>query len=458
MTINMNKKRIVKNLLVMFSSYFIFFLGFQSLSNLQTTLNSEQGIGVDSQALIYASSMISSILLPNLLIKTIGCKWTLVSMFLCSLPYMISNYKPSFGFMMPSSILMGAAISPLNTAGAFYINEMSLRYHTIDMSESMETILARFFGILSFFQENTQIWGNLVSYYILRPATIPLTNQTNITCGINFVKNPNGNGTNPNLQPPSAEKRYILITIYVLSAVIAASLMGFFLDKLENDIQKGKRGQCKEVLWRLLAAAKHAILPDQILLLPMSIFFGLELAFYTGEITEAFIACSWGVHHVGLVTICFGVCGALMSLLVGPLVKCISLMAVLFLATIAYVFNCVVLFLWEPTPEFKTIYFVIAGIWGMADAIWWSQVAALYGLMFPNDREAAFSNLYFWCFFGFFLSYSYANYFTMTVKIYILLCFLFAGMLGYMIGQIKLKCSTSLKPKKDTAVCENSAL
>ncbi|GBM02111.1 UNC93-like protein [Araneus ventricosus] len=282
----MGKKRIVKNLLVMFSSFFIFFLGFQSLSNLQTTMNSDKGIGVESQALIYAASMISSILLPEFLIKTIGCKRTIVFMFLCSVPYLVSNYKPSFGFIMPCSILMGIAIGPLNTAGAFYVNEMSLRYYKISKSESMETILARFFGLMSFFLENTQIWGNLVSYYILRPAMMPLMNHTNTTCGINFVKNPDGNGTNPNLEPPSEDKRYILVSIYVLSAVIAASLMGLFMDKLENDIQREEGGQCKAVLWRLLAAAKHAILPDQILLLPLSILVGMELAFYTGEITQ----------------------------------------------------------------------------------------------------------------------------------------------------------------------------
>ncbi|CAL1287422.1 unnamed protein product [Larinioides sclopetarius] len=434
----MGKKRIIKNLLVMFSSFFIFFLGFQSLSNLQTTINSEQGIGVDSQALIYASSMVSSILLPKLLIKTIGCKWTIVSTFLCGVPYFVSNYKPTFGFIIPSSILMGIAIGPLNTAGAFYINEMSLRYFTINESESLETILARFFGLMSFFLENTQIWGNLVSYYILRPAMIPLFNQTNTTCGLDFVKNPNGNDTNPNLQTPSAEKRYMLVSIYVLSAVIAAILMGLFMDKLENDIQREEGGQCKAVLWRLLAAAKHAILPDQILLLPLTIFSGMELAFYAGEITEAYIACSWGVHQVSFVTVCFGVCGALMSLLVGPLVKCISQMAVLILAALANISILFVLFFWDPTPEFKTMYFVIAGVWGMGDAIWWSQMAALYGLKFPNDSEAAFSNLFFWSYFGFFLSYSYSNYFSVYVKINIVCCFLLFGMMGYLIGHVKL--------------------
>ncbi|GFY61572.1 UNC93-like protein [Trichonephila inaurata madagascariensis] len=285
----MSKKRIVKNVLVLNSSFFIFFLGFQSLSNLQSTMNSAKGIGMESQAAIYAASMVSSLLLPEFLIKTFGCKRTIVFMFLCSVPYLISNFNPTYEFIMPCSILMGIAIGPLNTAGAFYVNEMSFRYQKITLTESMETILARFFGLLSFFLENTQIWGNLVSYYILRPAMIPIMNHTNTstTCGIDFEKDVDGNGTNPNLQPPSDDKRYLLVSMYVLSAIIAATLMGLFLDKLENDVKNEREEKnCKAVLWRLLAAAKQATLTDQILLLPITILCGLELAFYTGEITE----------------------------------------------------------------------------------------------------------------------------------------------------------------------------
>ncbi|GFT78864.1 UNC93-like protein [Nephila pilipes] len=285
----MSKKRIIKNILVLFSSFFIFFLGFQSLSNLQSTMNSAKGIGMESQAAIYAASMVSSLLLPEFVIKTFGCKRTIVFMFLFSVPYFISNFNPTYGFIMPCSILMGIAIGPLNTAGAFYVNEMSLRYHKISLTESMETILARFFGLMSFFLENTQIWGNLVSYYILRPAMIPLVNHTNTTCGIDFVKDADGNGSNPNLQPPSDDKRYLLVSMYVLSAIIAATLMGLFLDKLENDVKSEREREeknCKAILWRLLGAAKQATLPDQILLLPITILCGLELAFYTGEITE----------------------------------------------------------------------------------------------------------------------------------------------------------------------------
>ncbi|KFM75915.1 Protein unc-93-like protein, partial [Stegodyphus mimosarum] len=167
--------------------------------------------------------------------------------------------------------------------------------------------------------------------------------------------------------------------------------------------------------------------------------------------SKAYIACSWGIHHVGFVTICFGVCGAIMAVLVGPLVKCISQMSVLILAACINVTTCGLLYVWEPTPDNVTTYFVFAGVWGMADAIWWSQITALYGLMFPNDREAAFSNFFFWSFLGFFLCYSYANYFSVAVKIDILLFFLITGIICYLIGQIKIKWS----PRREYVVIED---
>lgn len=67
-------------------------------------------------------------------------------------------------------------------------------------------------------------------------------------------------------------------------------------------------------------------------------------------------------------------------------------------------------------------------------------IPALYGLMFPQDREAAFSNFFFWSFLGYFLSYSYANYFNVAVKINIMMTFLIVGIVLYLIGQVKLKC------------------
>lgn len=440
----MSKRRVLKNLYVMSFALFMFFLGFMALSNLESTMNSEKGLGTDSQAAIYISSMVAALLLPELMVKSIGCKKTLIISVLCSIPYIASNFYPRWETLMPTAVLLGLSAGPLTTSQAFYNNELALRYQKESSSEDVEVVMAKFFGFYSFFSENTQVWGNLISYYVLRPSMAPITNHTHLHCGVNFRKYDwNGtNGTNPNLQPPTEGKRDLLVGIYVLCGITSALLMAFFLDPLENDIEQDDSGKnkCRSAISRLVAAVKHAVKTDQILLVPLSIYCGMEISFYASDFTQAFIACSWGVHHVGFVTICFGVCGALMAIVVGPLVKCISQMSVIVLAAIINVITCALLFVWQPSPEAPVEYFAFAGVWGMTDAIWWSQVAALYGLMFPNDREAAFSNFFFWSFLGYFLSYSYANYFTVAVKINIMLVFLIVGITLYVVGQVKIKC------------------
>lgn len=284
----MSKRRTLKNLYVLSFSLFVYFLGFVALSNLQSTLNSVKGIGIDSQAAIYAASMIASLFLPELMVKYIGCKKTLVLTVICSIPYIASNFYPRWSTLIPTAVLLGIAAGPLTASQAIYTNEMARRFHKETALESFEVIAARFFGISSFFTENTQIWGNLISYYVLRPGMAPILNHTSIPCGVDF-KNHGLNGTlNPNLQPPSDDKRYLLVGIYVLFGILSALMMMFFLDPLENDIEQEQtaKNKCASVLSRLTAAAKHATKHDQILLILISVYCGMETAFYTCNFTQ----------------------------------------------------------------------------------------------------------------------------------------------------------------------------
>ncbi|CAL1287419.1 unnamed protein product [Larinioides sclopetarius] len=432
------RRRSLRNLFIFNTCYILVYTGFWALSNLQSTMNAAGGLGDYSQAVIYICSMISSLFLPKLLIEKFGCKNILVvGTVICCLS-IASNMFLRWDVMMTASVAFGLINGPYASAQTFYIDEMATRFQST-ISENMEFVMSTFFGLFMFFSESTQIWGNVIAYYsLMKKNPVDVNSSHTSECGSDFF--PSNNDSNSNLDPPTENQRLVLVGAYLAMGLLSVLIMIFFMDPLKNDLKE--RSSWRSAFERFASAFKQFLKPQQFLLFPLSIYIGMEGPFYGNEFTEAYIACSWGVHHVGFVTVCFGVCGALMSLLVGPLVKYISQMAVLILAAVANVSICIVLFLWDPTPDFKTMYFVIAGVWGMGDAIWWSQVTALYGLMFPNDREAAFSNLYFWSFLGFFLSYSYANYFTVAVKINILLCFLFVGMLGYMIGQIKLKSSS----------------
>ena len=72
-----------KNLLVMSLAFLLQFTAFGGIDKLQSSLNAEANVGVNSLSIIYAFLVLSSILLPHPLISILGLKWTIV---ICQIP------------------------------------------------------------------------------------------------------------------------------------------------------------------------------------------------------------------------------------------------------------------------------------------------------------------------------------------------------------------------------------
>ena len=70
--------RTYKNLVVISVSFLLQFTAFNGMQNLQSSLNTEANIGVNSSSIIYVFLIISSIFLPHPLMSIFGLKWTLV--------------------------------------------------------------------------------------------------------------------------------------------------------------------------------------------------------------------------------------------------------------------------------------------------------------------------------------------------------------------------------------------
>ncbi len=67
-----------KNLLVISVAFLLQFTAFNGMQNLQSSLNTEANVGVNSSSIIYVFLIISSIFLPHPLMSIFGLKWTLV--------------------------------------------------------------------------------------------------------------------------------------------------------------------------------------------------------------------------------------------------------------------------------------------------------------------------------------------------------------------------------------------
>jgi len=67
-----------KNLLIISLAFLLQFTAFGGIDKLQSSLNAEANVGVNSLSIIYVCLMISSIFLPHPLISILGLKWTIV--------------------------------------------------------------------------------------------------------------------------------------------------------------------------------------------------------------------------------------------------------------------------------------------------------------------------------------------------------------------------------------------
>ncbi|XP_015917448.1 protein unc-93 homolog A [Parasteatoda tepidariorum] len=429
-----SKPRIYKNLIIVCIGYLFMFSAYQGLANLQSTLNIEGNIGVISQSVIYVSMIISSLFLPKLIIRKYGCKATLVMSALLYAPYIAVNFYPGMGTFLPAAFILGLAAPALWSAKCTYLNEISALYASQD-SDSADVVTNRFFGIFFMVFQTTQIWGNLVSFYVLRPSegdedglagTIPTLNET-VTCGADFCF-----GVSENMKAPSDEKKHILIGIYLFCIVLAALIMGLFLDSYD----KKKADDTESLESRILATLKHMKKTKQLLLVPLTVFSGLEQGFILGDFTKAYVACAWGIYYVGLVFIFFGAVNSVVSFTSGRLAKYIPRVTIFISGAIGNLAVCLTLLLWKPNSEQYVVFFVLAGVWGLSDGIWQTMINSLYGILFRSDEEAAFSNYRLWESLGFAIAFLCSSLLCVTPKIYIVVIILVIGMMGYITVEI----------------------
>jgi len=72
-----------KNLLVLSIAFLLQFTAYGGIDKLQSSLNTEANVGVNSLSIIYAFLIFSSIFLPHPFMSIFGLKWTVV---ICQIP------------------------------------------------------------------------------------------------------------------------------------------------------------------------------------------------------------------------------------------------------------------------------------------------------------------------------------------------------------------------------------
>lgn len=319
--------------------------------------------------------------------------------------------------------------APLWSAKCAYVTTSGIKLSKAANLNEDNTI-TNFFGIFFLIFQTGQIWGNLISSQVLKPSG----GQSNSSvldvgrlCGANFCPSTPISAQN---QQTSHETVITLMSIYLTFGCLAIVVVFFFLDKckMESNDEEPK-GACD----LFIATLKHFMKDRKMqLLIPLTMFSGLEQGFVFSDFTKAFITCSIGIEMVGLIMICFGVVDAIFSLVLGKIVEWWTGRPIMmFLGAVINMALLVTFLLWHPTKDSLYVFFLGAGFWGFADAVWQTQVNAFYGVLFPTKQEAAFSNYRLWESLGFVISFAYGDFLCTDIKIYILMVVLVIGISLY---------------------------
>ncbi|KAI8520861.1 Protein unc-93 A [Branchiostoma belcheri] len=429
----------------------------RSLQNLQSSLNYDEGLGVASLSVIYASLIVSCIFVPPILIGKIGCKWTLVVSIFWYSVFTAGNFYASWYTLMPFSVTLGLAGAPLWTAKSKYVTTSGMRYAGM-VGETQEDVITMFFGI--FFMDNRlsacpksaspappprcsspdRSGGNLISSLVLERGNVTSLGLTpeelSAICGANNC--PNSTGA---LQPPTTSTVNLLVGIYLGCGLFAVLVLAVFLDKLKGEGEReeawaptpDRDSETPEGRQTTGAAGAHHHLQRAGAGVRGR---GLHKANLGGlaAFGESFVSCALGIEWIGYVMICYGVCDAIFSFLLGRLIKLTGRIPLFLTGAVAHLAMIITMLVWSPDPGKLEVFFVLAAFWGLGDAVWQLEINGerpLYGYLFRKNQEAGFSNYRLWESLGFVVAFAYSNFLCTDVKLYILLAVLVLGMMGY---------------------------
>ncbi|XP_011631839.1 UNC93-like protein [Pogonomyrmex barbatus] len=433
----------VKNIGTVSIAFMVQFTAFQGTANLQSSINASDGLGTVSLSAIYAALVLSCIFVPTFLIKRLTVKWTLCLSMLCYAPYIGSQFYPKFYTLVPAGVLLGLGAAPMWAAKATYLTQVGGVYAKIT-DQPVDAIVVRFFGFFFLAWQTAELWGNLISSLVLSDGGHGGGGNSNSTtswdkiklCGADFCVL--GNGGHENLERPPESEIYEISAIYLTCVIVAVIIVALFVDPLSRYGEKQRRSDSQELsgIQLLSATAYQLKKPYQQLLIPITVWIGMEQAFIGADFTQAYISCALGVHRVGYVMICFGVVNAGCSLLFGSLMKFVGRQPLMALGAIVHSSLIVVLLMWKPHPDNPYIFYSVSGLWGVGDAVWQTQVNGLYGTLFRRNKEAAFSNYRLWESAGFVIAYAYSTHLCARMKLYVLLTVLITGTTGYIIVEL----------------------
>ena len=271
-----------KNVYGLSIMYVVLFTAFIGLQNLQSSINAAGGLGLVTLSLLYSSLIIAGFFTPGIL-RLLGTKYSLLFGCICHLIYTLTNYYPSWYTLVPASILVGFAFGPTWSAACTHLLEVAV-IAAPSLGKKQDYLISKFTGIFFLIYQFSQVPGNLASSLILFPY-----NGEDFVIESNFSNDSSDEICNY-LETATFDVKYLymLVSVYVGFIVTSIVLLLIFVDRLPTtnsffSAEKKFELYLKEPLVDLLKVLKDV---KMLLLAPMVIYNGMELAFAFGTFTE----------------------------------------------------------------------------------------------------------------------------------------------------------------------------
>ncbi|XP_028296482.1 protein unc-93 homolog A isoform X2 [Gouania willdenowi] len=274
-----------KNVLVVSVGFLFLFTAYGGLQSLQSSLNTEQGMGVASLSVIYASIIISSMFLPPIMIKNLGCKWSVVVSMGCYVSYSFGNLYPGWYTLIPTSVILGLGGAPLWSAKCTYLTIAGNVQAKKDGKKGSD-VINQYFGVFFFIFQSSGVWGNLMSSLIfgqdMNIADIPeeqLQTCGAFDCGLNVSS---GNSSTK----PEQNLVLTLVGCYIGVGLLAMLIVAVFLDNIDGE-EASRFRQTKQPFCHTFLATLRLLKDWRLrMLIPLTMYSGFEQSFLSGEFTK----------------------------------------------------------------------------------------------------------------------------------------------------------------------------
>jgi len=163
--IRLEKRRYLKNLIVLSIAYFFLFSAYFALRNLQSSLNAVAGLGLYALSSMYLSLVFGS-LCSTMIVQRLQPKRTLSLSLVGFVMYSAANFYPRFYTMIPASVAHGFFMAIGYTAHTTYLANISAGYADL-LGKQMKHVLSQFHGTYFIFLQFSQIAGGLISSLLL---------------------------------------------------------------------------------------------------------------------------------------------------------------------------------------------------------------------------------------------------------------------------------------------------